>query len=292
VSTARSALLAEATRLLAHRSGPDARGEAEILLAHGLGCDRAALWAHPEAPVPADAVAACRALVRRRAAGEPIAYLTGRRGFWTLDLEVSPAVLIPRPETELLVEQALEAFPADAPVRLVDLGTGSGAIALAIATERPGWAIVATDASADALAVARRNATRLGLSRIDFRQGDWTESLRPDERFSAILSNPPYVAEADPHLATGDLPREPRAALVGGRDGLAAIRRLVPAAVSHLSAGGWLLLEHGADQGAAARALLAAAGLRDLRTVRDLAGRERVSGGRLVPAIGDWAAAS
>ena len=280
MSTTRGALLAEATRLLASRAGPDARGEAETLLAHGLGCDRAALWARPEAAVSPAAAAACHDLVHRRVSGEPVAYLTARRGFWTLDLEVTPAVLIPRPETELLVEQALAVLPAGTGARVADLGTGSGAIALALAAERPGWAIVATDASADALGIARRNATRLGLTRIDFRQGDWTASLRPDERFAAIVSNPPYVAEGDPHLAAGDLPWEPRAALVGGPDGLAAIRRLVASAVSHLAPGGWLLLEHGADQGPAVRALLAGAGLTEVRTVRDLAGLERVSGGR------------
>jgi release factor glutamine methyltransferase len=284
VSTSVRALLSEAALRLADRSGPDARAEAEILVAHGLGWDRATLWARPEAEVPSSAASACRELVRRRAAGEPVAYLTGRRGFWTLDLEVTPAVLIPRPETELLVEQVLAVLPQDAPARVADLGTGSGAIALAIAAERPAWEVVGTDASADALRVARRNAARLGLAGVGFRSGDWVDALGPGERFSAIVSNPPYVAEDDPHLAEGDLPWEPRTALVGGPNGLDAIRRLVAAAVAHLVPGGWLLLEHGADQGATVRGLLALAGLGDVRTARDLAGLERVSGGRLTPA--------
>lgn len=282
MSTTVRELLAESAARLAGRAGDGARAEAEILVAHGLGCDRTALWARPEAAVPPATAAACRELVQRRAAGEPVAYLTGRRGFWTLDLEVTPAVLIPRPETELLVEQALAAFPADAPVRLADLGTGSGAIALAVAAERPAWRILATDASPDALAVARRNAARLGLDGVAFRLGDWAGALGPDERFEVVVSNPPYVAAGDPHLGEGDLPWEPRAALVAGPDGLDAVRRLVPAAVPHLAAGGWLLLEHGADQGEAVRTLLARAGLGDVHTVPDLAGLDRVSGGRLL----------
>jgi release factor glutamine methyltransferase len=280
VSTTVGDLLAQSAAGLADRAGAGARAEAEILLAHCLGCDRTALWARPETAVPSAVAAACRALARRRAAGEPVAYLVGHRGFWTLELEVTPAVLIPRPETELLVEQVLAAFPADAAVRLVDLGTGSGAIALAVAAERPCWEILATDAAADALAVARRNAARLGLAAVAFRLGNWTQACRPGERFSVIVSNPPYVAEGDPHLAEGDLPWEPRAALVAGPDGLDAIRRLVAAAPAHLAPGGWLLLEHGADQGAAVRAILAGAGLDAVHTVRDLAGLERVSGGR------------
>jgi len=280
VSTTVGDLLAESAAGLADRAGAGARAEAEILLAHCLGCDRTALWASPETAVPSAVAAACRALARRRAAGEPVAYLVGHRGFWTLELEVTPAVLIPRPETELLVEQVLAAFPADAPVRLVDLGTGSGAIALAVAAERPCWEILATDAAADALAVARRNAARLGLVAVAFRLGDWAQAFRPGERFSVIVSNPPYVAEGDPHLVEGDLPWEPRAALVAGPDGLDAIRRLVATAPAHLAPGGWLLLEHGADQGAAVRAILAGAGLDAVHTVRDLAGLERVSGGR------------
>ncbi len=280
MSTTVGALLAEAASRLAARAGADARAEAEILVAHGLGCGRTALWARPEAGVAAAGLARCIALVARRAAGEPVAYLVGRRGFWTLELEVTPAVLIPRPETERLVELALAWLPAQGPVRVADLGTGSGAVALALATERPAWEILATDASAEALALAHRNAQRLGLDRVSFRLGDWTRALHPDERFLCILSNPPYVAEGDPHLAAGDLPWEPPSALVGGADGLDAIRRIVAGAIRHLAPGGWLLLEHGAAQGAAVRDILRAAGLTEVQTVRDLAGLERVSSGR------------
>ena len=280
MSTTIRDLLAESAVVLGARSGNEARSEAEILVAHALGCDRTALWAHPEARVPPAAITACRGLVGRRAAGEPIAYLTGRRGFWTLDIEVTPAVLIPRPETELLVEQALGVFPADARARLADLGTGSGAIALAIAAERPGWEIVATDASPDALAVARRNAARLGLARVSFRLGDWAHALGVGERFDVLVSNPPYVAAGDRHLTEGDLPWEPGVALVAGPGGLEAINRLVAGAVAHLAPGGWLLLEHGADQGVAVREILERAGLHAPLTVRDLAGLERVTGGR------------
>lgn len=274
------ALLAEATVLLRDRAGADARAEAEILLAHALGRDRTALWAHPDAAVPVATAARCRALVRRRATGEPVAYLTGRRGFWTLELEVTPAVLIPRPETELLVELTLALLPADQPARVADLGTGSGAIALALASERPRWTVIATDTSSAALAVARGNAVRLGLAGVSFRPGSWAEALTPDETFAAIVSNPPYVAAGDPHLTEGDLPFEPRAALAAGPDGLAAIRALIPAALPHLAPGGWLLLEHGAEQGAAVRGLLREAGLEAVQTAPDLAGLDRVSVGR------------
>jgi release factor glutamine methyltransferase len=215
--------------------------------------------------------------VRRRAAGEPVASLTGRRAFWSLEVEVTAAVLIPGHETELLVERALDLLAVGRPARVADLGTGSGAIAFALASERPRWTVVAPDASTDALAVARGNATRLGLTRIDFRPGSWTEALAPGETYEALISNTPYVADDDPHLAQGDLRYEPRTALVAGPDGLAAIRALVPAALPHLAPGGWLLLEHGAEQGSAVREVLRGAGLDAVRTVQDLAGLDRVS---------------
>lgn len=275
-------LLAEAAAQLATRTPEGARAEAEILLARCLDRDRTALWARPETVVAPATASRYRDLVHRRLGGEPVAYLTGRRGFWTLELEVTRAVLVPRPETELLVEAVLARLPADEPARVADLGTGSGAVALALAAERPRWEILATDASPDALAVARRNAARLGLTSVSFRLGDWVQALGPRERFSAIASNPPYVAEGDPHLAEGDLPWEPQTALVAGPDGLDAIRRLVAGAVAHLRPGGWLLLEHGADQGVAVRALLTGVGLTEVHTVPDLAGLERVSGGRLL----------
>ncbi len=253
--------------------------DAEFLLAHVLGKPRGWLFAHRDDPADGEAAAAFAALVRRREAGEPVAYLTGHRGFWRFDLAVTPATLIPRPETELLVEQALARLPGGSGARVADLGTGSGAIAIALAHERPRATVVATDASAAALDVAQANAQRLGLVNIRFVQGDWFAPLR-GERFALIASNPPYIALGDPHLGEGDLRFEPAAALGSGTDGLDAIRRIVAAAPAHLEPGGWLLLEHGWDQGDAVRALLVAAGFADVATVRDLEDRDRVSLGR------------
>ncbi len=259
-------------------------GEAAMLLLHVLGRPQAWLYAHGDDPVPDAAVAGFRTLVARRAAGEPVAYLLGRRGFWTLDLAVTPDTLIPRPETELLVEQALARLDPAAPVRVADLGTGSGAIALAIASERPLARVVATDRSEAALAVARGNATAHGLGdQVEFRAGDWFAPLA-GERFDLVASNPPYIAEGDPHLAQGDLRHEPPSALASGTDGLDAIRAIVAAAPAHLSAGGWLLLEHGFDQGPAVRALLAEGGFTDVATEPDLEARDRVSLGRTAAA--------
>jgi len=265
-------LLAEAARRLGERI------DAELLLAHALGRPRGWLFAHADDAVPAHVQAAFAALVERRAAGEPVAYLVGSRGFWSLELEVTPATLIPRAETERLVELALERLPADRPCRVADLGTGSGAVALALARERPRAQVLATDASAAALAVARRNAQRLGLSNVAFAQGDWLEPLE-GAAFELIVSNPPYIEAGDPHLAQGDLRFEPASALVSGADGLDDVRRIVAGARAHLVPGGWLLFEHGWKQGGAARALLHAAGYADVFTGRDLEGRERVSGG-------------
>ena len=219
-------------------------------------------------------------LVARRLAGEPVAYLRGRQGFWTLDLAVSPDTLIPRPETELLVELALARLPTDAGLRLADLGTGSGAIALALASERPDAELDAVDASDAALAVARRNAAGAGLGNVAFHRGHWFEPLT-GRRYHLVASNPPYVADGDPHLDRGDLRHEPPMALSSGPDGLDAIRLIVAAAPAHLHAGGWLLLEHGHDQGGAVRALLHAAGLEAVATHRDLEHRDRVSLARL-----------
>lgn len=257
--------------------------EAALLLLHVIQRPRAWLFAHGDAPVEPAQLAGFRQLVARRAAGEPVAYLVGRRGFWTLDLVVTPDTLIPRPETELLVEQALERLPASAESRVVDLGTGSGAIALAIAAERPRARVVATDRSEAALAVARGNAASHGLDeRVAFRHGDWFGALA-GERFHLVASNPPYIAEEDPHLALGDLRHEPPSALASGRDGLDAIRTIAAGAPSHLLPGGWLLLEHGFDQGPGVRALLVAAGFVDVSTVRDLEDRDRVTLGRTAP---------
>ncbi|KRG67348.1 peptide chain release factor N(5)-glutamine methyltransferase [Pseudoxanthomonas dokdonensis] len=260
----------------------DGRQVAELLLGHALQRDRAWLFAHARDPVPASAASALQDLLRRRLAGEPVAYLLGRRGFWTLDLEVSPDTLIPRPETELLVEQVLQRVAADSDGRLLDLGTGSGAIALAVASERPRMQVWASDASAGALAVARRNAASHGLERVQFRHGSWWQPFA-GMRFDVIASNPPYIAAADPHLQRGDLRHEPASALSSGADGLDAIRAIVAGAPHHLNPHGWLLLEHGWDQGEAIRALLRDAGLQAVQTVQDLEARDRVS-------LGQWLA--
>ncbi|GAB2608501.1 peptide chain release factor N(5)-glutamine methyltransferase [Novilysobacter erysipheiresistens] len=254
-------------------------GDAELLLAHALGRSRSWLYAHGDDELDADATARFDALLARRRAGEPVAYLTGHRGFWRFDLQVGPATLIPRPDTELLVELALERLPTDRLLRVADLGTGSGAIALALAHERPGAAVIATDASTDALAVADANARSLGLGNVQFRHGDWFAPLA-GETFDLIASNPPYIADDDAHLDEGDLRFEPRGALASGADGLDAIRRIVANAPGHLLPGGWLLLEHGWEQGDAVRALLATAGLDEVDTARDLEHRDRVSFGR------------
>jgi release factor glutamine methyltransferase len=301
MSTIRSTLQDGTGRL----PGDDARREAEILLAHVLDASRASLIAHTGGAIGESQRAAFDALIERRARGEPVAYLTGTRGFHSLELRVTRDVLIPRPETELLVELALARMLASSPdeaernprlratsstdcaaARLhsgyaaVDLGTGSGAIALAIARARPDARVLATDASEAALAVARDNAQRLHLTNVDFRQGDWCASLG-DARFDLIVSNPPYIAEHDPHLREGDLRFEPRGALASGPDGLDAIRSIVRDVPTHLRPGGWLMFEHGFEQGPAARELLMAHDYTGVFTERDLAGCERVSGGRV-----------
>jgi len=264
-------LLAAASRRLG-----GARLDAELLLAHVLGVSRARLYAWPEhEPEPMQREAFDR-LVAARERGEPIAYLTGRREFWSLDLAVTPDVLIPRHETELLVELALDRIARDRDVRVADLGTGSGAIALALARERPLARVTATDASAAALDVARRNAARLGIGNVAFAVGDWYAALG-DARFDLIVSNPPYIAAGDAHLAQGDLRFEPAAALASGADGLDAIRRIVADAPEHLADGGALLLEHGFDQSLRVRALLDAAGFQNVTSVSDNGGHERVT---------------
>ncbi len=275
-----SSLLTEATQgRFTAASGNQtgiARLDAAALLAHVLGVPRARLNSHPEAAVDSAQSEHYRKLLARRGAGEPLAYLTGRREFWSLQLAVSPEVLVPRPETELLVERALLLKPAGS-ARVADLGTGSGAIALALARERAHWQVIATDLSSAALAVARANAAALGLTHIEFRAGDWYEPLGA-ERFDLLLSNPPYVAADDPALQ--ELRHEPRLALTPGEDAFAALRTLVRGAAQHLSARGWLLLEHGASQAAELRATLVLAGFRHVRSHRDLAGHERMTEGQ------------
>lgn len=259
--------------------GEDARHEAEQLLIHVLGVERAWLFSHATDEVDAEAVERFEVLLARRAEGHPLAYLTGRRGFWTLDLQVNTATLIPRPETELLVEQALARLPADDMVRVADMGTGSGAVALSIASERPLATVMATDVLGPTLAMAVKNAQAHGLENVWFRRGYWYTALGAD-RFDMIVSNPPYIAAGDPHLVQGDLRFEPPPALASGPDGLDAIREIIAGAHEHLVPGGWLLLEHGWDQGEAIRALLEQAGFAEAQTVQDLEQRDRVTLGR------------
>lgn len=250
------------------------RLDAQLLLLHVLGRaahDRAWLLAHDTDPLPAAALTALEQAVLRRAAGEPLAYITGHKEFFGLDLQVDRRVLVPRPDTETLVEWALELLPTSG--RVIDLGTGSGAIALALQHERPGLNVVAVDYSADALAVAQANAQRLNLN-VQFTQGNWLDGVQG--AFDAIVSNPPYIASADHHLTA--LKHEPLQALASGADGLDDIRTIIRQASKHLLPGGWLLLEHGYDQAAAVRSLLADAGLRKAQSRRDLAGIERCSG--------------
>lgn len=252
--------------------------DARVLLCHVLQCSAARLAAWPEARVDAADWAAFGTLVERRMAGEPIAYLVGEREFFGRAFLVTPAVLIPRPETELLVELALAHFDDRRSVRVLDLGTGSGALAVSLALELPDADVVAVDRSREALWVAMANAARLGAS-ISFVQSDWFDALG-DERFDLIVANPPYVAAADPHLQQGDVRFEPRSALASGPEGLDDLLAIIRAAPARLDAGGWLFLEHGFDQAAAVRGLLTDAGFASIASWKDLAGIERVSGGR------------
>jgi release factor glutamine methyltransferase len=263
-------------------SGLDAV-DAQVLLAHVTGRDRAWLAAHGDDVLEAEHADAFATLAERRRGGEPVAYLTGTREFFGLPFLVTPAVLIPRPETETLVEIALAHLPVDAAARVLDLGTGCGAVALAIAHERPKARVLATDVSAAALAVAAENARRLGLANVAFVRSDWYEHVGvawPGARFDLIASNPPYVVAGDPHLAEGDLRFEPAVALSPGTDALAAIRSIVAGAREHLAPGGWLALECGYDQAEAVRGLLASAGWSDIITACDLAGIERTVAAR------------
>jgi len=251
--------------------------ENRILVSHALGLSRVALITEVQRALTSDDVARVEALVARRVAGEPVAYIVGTREFYGLPFRVSPAVLIPRPETEHLVELALERMPPRA--RVLDLGTGSGAIAVALAHTRPDAQVTALDQSAEALAVARANAAANGAP-VRFLQSDWFNAVADDERFDVIASNPPYVAADDAHLAQGDLRFEPTGALTDHADGLQALRTIAAGAPAHLAAGGWLLMEHGYDQGAAVRQLLLRA-FDQVQSWRDLAGIERVTGGKL-----------
>lgn len=271
------ALLRTATRQLAATSGSP-RLDAELLLAQALGGSRTDLYRAPFDVVPDAAAAAFATLLAERAAGRPVAQLLGRRDFWTLSLQVSADTLVPRPETELLVALALDWLPHDSNGPVLDLGTGTGAVALAIAAERPGAAVMATDLSDAALAVARANAATAGLHRVAFHAGDWFAALPDDQCFQLIVSNPPYVTPAELAAAGPELRFEPALALLAGDDGLDALRAIIAAAPAWLLPGGGLLLEHGATQGDAVRALLQATGFTAPRTWPDLAGHPRVTG--------------
>ena len=271
------ALVEAGVYALAASSSP--RLDAELLLAHVLNCTRAMLRTRDGVPVPTAARAEYVRLLTARVTGAPLAYLVGERGFWTLTLAVTPAVLVPRPETELLVELALERLPSGTTAAVLDLGAGSGAVGLAIASERPQARVALVEASVAALAVAEENRHRLGLVNARGLLGEWYEPIGT-QRYHVIVANPPYLALDDPHLAPPELQHEPRAALIAGPTGLEALAAIARGARRHLVPGGWLLCEHGATQGTAVRSLVAAAGLSEVATRRDLAGLERVTLGR------------
>lgn len=260
--------------------------DAELLLAHVLGKRRSYLYAWPEREPGAVQVQHYHDLLHRRCAGEPIAHLIGQREFWSLPLAVDRSTLIPRPDTERLVELALQYTDAVAatcsarPVRLLDLGTGSGAIALALASERPAWQITAVERESAALALAERNRSALALGNVQLLASDWFSAIASGERFHTIVSNPPYIDPEDPHLRRGDVRFEPRSALIAADHGLADIAHIAAQAGDYLLAGGWLLVEHGAEQGAAVRDLFARLAYTEVQTWRDAGERERVTGGR------------
>ena len=264
-------------RAMASLPGDSPKLDAEVLLGFVLGQSRTYLYTWPERELSATQQSLLEELVARRASGTPVAYLVGEREFWSLPLQVNEHTLIPRPETELLVEQALARLPRSG--RALDLGTGTGAIALALVSERPDAEIWAVDASREALKVARANVERLGLP-VQLVHSDWFAQVS-GQRFHLIVSNPPYIAEADPHLGQGDVRFEPLTALASGRDGLADIRQIVARAPAHLHPGGWLLFEHGYDQGAPVRELLTQAGFSSVETVQDYGGNDRVT-------LGQW----
>ena len=267
--------------LLAQVALPDSdtpRLDAELLLAHVLGKPRSYLLTWPERELTAEQLAQFDALVARRQRGEPVAYLLGEQGFWSLALQVGPETLIPRPDTERLVELALELGP-QGPASVLDLGTGTGAIALALAAERPHWQLLGVDRMPAATELAERNRERLGLSNARFATSHWFGALA-SQQFDLIVSNPPYIAADDPHLVQGDVRFEPASALVSGPDGLDDIRHIVAAAPTHLRPGGWLLLEHGWQQAEAVCDLLGQSGFVEVQSWRDLGQQQRVSGGR------------
>lgn len=274
-----ASLLRSAAQRLEAAGSDSPRLDAQVLLGHVLGRTRTWMVTWPETQPTADQLAAFDALLERRAAGEPVAYLVGRREFWSLDLEVTPATLIPRPETELLVERALALIPPDADWTIADMGTGSGAIALAIASERPACRVIATDRSAEALRVAAANARRLELPNVAFCRAEWLAGFRP-RSFELVISNPPYIREHDPHLGRGDVRHEPRSALSAGADGLDDIRTIAADSRMALAENGHLLLEHGYDQGPAVQNLLLELGFVEVLGYRDDQGHDRMTMGR------------
>lgn len=267
----------ELLRMTADIPGDSSARDLEILLGHCLDKPRTWLYTWPEVDVDGAAASEFLALLERRRQGEPVAYLTGQRDFWSLQLAVDDSTLIPRPDTETLVEWVLE-LQLSPGAAVLDLGAGTGAIALAIASERPHWQVTGLDANADAVALALRNAASNGLQRVSFLQSDWFTAVA-GTRFELLVSNPPYVDEVDPHLACGDVRFEPRSALVAGAGGMADIEHIIARAPEHLHPGGWLLLEHGYEQGSVVRERLRERGFTAVTTHHDLAGLERISGG-------------
>ncbi|MGH8120109.1 MAG: peptide chain release factor N(5)-glutamine methyltransferase [Gammaproteobacteria bacterium] len=273
-------LLRQAEQRLRGSDSP--RRDAEVLLCHVTGLDRSRLYSSPELAIESSAVTAFLARVTERGAGIPVAYLTGEKEFWSLSLRVNVHTLIPRPETECLVEAALQRLPEDQELYVADLGTGCGVIAIALAKERPACRITATDLSSEALAVAGHNARQYQLHQISFVPGDWFDALTGT--FDLIVSNPPYVRKDEAHLRHTDIRHEPRLALCGGDDGMDALRHIIATAPRYLKAGGWLCLEHGCDQGPAVRSIFSDHGFTDIVTIQDYAGLERVCCGRYGPA--------
>ncbi|MFI8482921.1 peptide chain release factor N(5)-glutamine methyltransferase [Pseudomonas sp. NPDC078700] len=257
---------------------PTARLDLELLLAHVLGKSRSYLHTWADKTLSDEQLEQFAAAIKRRQDGEPVAYILGQQGFWSLDLEVAPHTLIPRPDTELLVETALELIPAT-PANVLDLGTGTGAIALALASERPAWQVTGVDRVSQAVALAERNRNRLKLGHARFLLSNWFEAVA-GQRYQLIVSNPPYIAADDQHLSQGDVRFEPSSALIAGADGLDDIRLIIEQAPNYLNAQGWLLLEHGYDQAAAVCQLLSARGFNQVESRRDLGGHQRISIGR------------
>ena len=253
--------------------------DVELLLCHCLGKKRTYLRAWSDQAVTAEVLARFEALLARRVGGEPVAYILGERGFWSLGLQVSPATLIPRPETELLVETALSLLADRNAARVIDLGTGTGAIALALACERPDWQLLGCDVQPEAVALAERNRQRHQLGNVEFVQSSWFAAIAP-QRFDAIVSNPPYIDATDPHLAQGDVRFEPKSALVADNQGMADIEHISAASLAYLAPGGYLLFEHGYQQGRAVQSCLAAEGFVGIKTIQDLSGLDRVTLGR------------